>query len=128
MRGGWGANAKIDSRAQSASFEEFIARVIDELPGLLDELFSGFVGPPERPISFIGRYENLVEDLIRALRQAGELLDEDALRNYPPALVNDYSRFPAVYSRGLAERLAASEGAVIARFYADDPIPERLLR
>jgi hypothetical protein len=47
-------------------------------------LLPPFVGPPEDPIDFIGHYENLVDDLVRALEMVGQSFDEEALRAYAP--------------------------------------------
>lgn len=128
MRVGWEPDHVIDSRACSEDFDEFIAQVVEHLPGHLNERFCRYVGPPEAPISFVGRFETLVDDLCAALTAAGERFDEAALRAHRAANVNDYARFPATYDAGLARELAASEAAVIARFYGDDPLPAPLVR
>jgi hypothetical protein len=127
MRDGWDPRSKMDSIAGSEDFNTFIERIVEHFPGHLETLFARYIGPPSRPITFIGRYEALVDDLARALREAGEDFDEHALRSNPPALVSDYERFPALYRQDLAVRLADSERAVIERFYADEPIPARFL-
>ncbi len=127
MRTGWDPERRVDSLAFSEDFNTFVERVVQHLPGHLEATFARYIGPPSRPISFIGRYEALVDDLARALREAGEEFDEQALRSHPPDNVNDYERFPALYRPDVAARLADSEHAVIERFYAEDPIPERLL-
>ena len=127
MRTGWDANRRIDSVAQSDDFNAFIERVVTFLPGDLETQFARYIGPASEPIDFIGRFESLVDDLVRGLREAGDVFDEPALRSHPPDNVNDYERFPAVYTRASAARLAESERAVIERFYAEDPIPSRLV-
>jgi hypothetical protein len=124
---GWEPAHAIDSRARSDDFHEFIALVVERLPGHLHERFSLYIGPPERPISYIGRFERLVEDLVRALHQAGEPFDEAALRSHPRENVGDYARHPARYTPALADALARSELALIERFYAEEPIPSALV-
>jgi hypothetical protein len=127
MRTGWDPQRHIDSLACSEDFNTFIEQVIERLPGHLEVLYARYIGPPSQPITFIGRYEALVDDLVRALRAAGEEFDEQALRSYPPDNVNDYERFPALYQPDVARRLADSERAVIERFYADEPVPAGFL-
>lgn len=127
MRLGWEPDHAIDSRARSDDFNEFVAMVAERLPGHLGERYSNYIGLPDAPISYIGKYESLVDGLVTALTQAGEAFDEGAIRAHPRANTNDYSRFPAVYRRGHALALAESEKATIERFYRNDPIPAQLL-
>ncbi len=127
MRTGWDPELRIDSVACSADFNTFIEQVVKCLPGDLETQFARYIGSPSRPIAFVGRFESLADDLVRALEIAGEEFDEHTLRSYPPDNVNDYEHFPALYRPDVAARLAVSERAVIERFYADDPIPARFL-
>jgi hypothetical protein len=127
MRTGWDLNRRVDSVTHSEDFNTFIEHVVERLPGHLSPEFARYIGPPSRPIEFIGRFEMLVDDLVRGLREAGENFDEQVLRLHPPDNVNDYARFPAVYRRNVAARLAESERAVIDRFYFDEPIPAWLV-
>jgi hypothetical protein len=128
MRIGWEDKGPIPKHARSDDFNTFIEQVVERLPGHFGNDVEHYIGPPSSPIDFIGRHEALADDLVRALRQAGEPFDEAALRAYPPDNVGWYDRFPTgAYRPDLAERLAASEHAVIERFYADDPVPARLL-
>jgi hypothetical protein len=122
-----GSNRRVDSVTYSEDFNTFIEHVVERLPDHLSPEFARYIGPPSRPIEFIGRFEMLVDDLVRGLREADENFDEQILRSHPPDNVNDYARFPAVYRRNVAARLAESEHAVIDRFYASEPIPARLV-
>jgi hypothetical protein len=126
-RDGWNPTHPIDSRARADDFDEFIVKVIENLPGFQSQRIVRFIGPPEAEISFVGRFESLVDDLVCALRAAGETFDETALRRHPRRNFSDYQRFPALYDRALASELATREGAIIERFYRDDPVPEWLL-
>jgi len=128
MRTGWQRDHPIDSRVCSPDFDTFIRQVLEHFEGHLTERFSWYIGPPEAPISFIGRFESLADDLVRALTAAGERFDEASLRAHPATNVNNYDRFPAAYDPELARRLARSEHVLIERFYADDPVPEWLVR
>jgi hypothetical protein len=112
---------------RSEDFDTYIEQAIELRPGHLENYFARWIGPASDPIDFIGRFESLVDDLVRAMREAGEPFDEPALRAHPPDNVADYERFPAFYRRDLAERLADSERATIDRFYAGEPIPAGIL-
>lgn len=127
IRTGWNPEHELDRAAASDNFDEFIEGVIAIDPGGASSLFEHFVGPPENEISFVGRHERLVDDVCQALRIAGETFDERTLRSYPRVNASDYRPKQALYSRSLAERLAAVEHPAIDRFYPWDPIPERLL-
>lgn len=65
---------------------------------------------------FIGKYENLVEDLIIALKQAHEVFNEEAIRKLPPYNVSDKTRFPAKYTKELEDEVRKIEINVIERF------------
>jgi hypothetical protein len=127
VREGWDPDNHIDRQAASPDFEQFINRVIEFAPGEAGATFERFVGPPGDEIDFVGRHERLADDLVAALRSAGEGFDESALRAHPQANTSDYDKAPAVYTRRTAERLAECERATIERFYPADPIPQRFL-
>jgi hypothetical protein len=123
---GWPMNRFLHD-ARSADFPGFVDRVIERHPGFAGRHFAEFTGPAENEIAFVGRYETLVDDLVRALDAAGENYDEAALRSYAPANRSDYQRHAANYDLALAERVVAVEQDAILRWYCDDPLPARLL-
>jgi hypothetical protein len=123
MRTGWVEDHEIDSRARSDDFNEFAELVTHRLPGHLTARFERYIGPPDRPISYIGRFEALVDDLVQALALAGEQFDEAALRAHQATNRNDYERYPAEYVPDVAARLAAAEHALLERFYPGEPAP-----
>jgi hypothetical protein len=127
MRDGW-PESRLLHDARSDDFATFVDRVVELHPGFVGARFEEFTGPPEAPISFVGRYESLVDDLVRALDLAGEDYDLAALRGQPPANDSDYAADAALYDLPLASRVVEAEHAAIRRWYADDPIPARLLR
>ena len=127
MRDGWNPASHIDAPAASPDFNEFINRVIARVPGDAGALYERFVGSATEEIDFVGRHEHLADDLVVALRLAGEAFDEPRLRACPAVNVSDYARLPAFYEPRTAQRLAECERAVIERFYPSEPIPLRLL-
>jgi hypothetical protein len=127
MRTGWVENHLVDSVTRSEDFNEFISRVVDRLPGHFADRVALYIGEPEEPISYIGRFERLREDLVCAFRIVGEPFDEATLRAHPVVNANEYERTGAFYEPGPAAALADAERRLIERFYADDPVPGRLL-
>jgi hypothetical protein len=120
---GWADDHPIDSCTQSDDFNEFIDNVITNLPGDLSRRFEAYVGPPSHPISFVGRFERLRDDLIDGLQRAGESFDERAIRTHAPENTGDYATYIAKYTNSQADRLAEAERAAIARFYAGAQSP-----
>jgi hypothetical protein len=68
---------------ETETFEEFVEQATREAPGYLSSLYEYLLGPPGA-IDFIGRYESLEDDLVKALGLAGVEFDEEALRSTPP--------------------------------------------
>jgi hypothetical protein len=96
------------------AFPDFVDRLIEEWPGFLSGFYETFVGPPDDPIDFIGRFENLADDLVRALQLAGQDFDEDALRTFEP--VNRSAPAPPCPPE-VRERLMHAERDAYERFY-----------
>jgi hypothetical protein len=116
MGAGWGIHNSFDRDCCSADFHDFIRKVLEKHPGICGRDYTQYVGPPENEIEFIGKYENLVEDLIQALRNAGEQFDEQAIRSLPPKNVSNRARFAATYAKDLEEALKEAEQETILRF------------
>ena len=125
LRAGWDPDSDLDRDAASPDFDQFVNRMIERAPGPAGDSFERFVGPVGAEIDFIGRYERLVDDLVAALRIAGETFDETLLRAHPRVNSSDYAGGTGLYTRRTAERLAEHERATIERFYPADPIPQR---
>lgn len=63
-------------------YEEFISRVIEKYPeGFLTKMYKYYVGENLKKVDFIGRQENLKNDLIKALTLAGESFNKKAINN-----------------------------------------------
>lgn len=116
---GWDPANELDRQCQAEDFERFVRRVLEQFPGIYARTLQDFVGPPDAPIEFIGRYENLVEDLVRALSLAGEDFDAGAIRGLPPYNVSDKRKAPAVYTPALEAAVRHAEAEVFTRFGYD---------
>ena len=79
-------------------------------------MFEDYVGPPGREIDFIGRFESLADDLVRALKTTGASFDERALRATPPINVSHISPQLADWTPQLAAKVRLSEQRAIGRF------------
>lgn len=95
----------------SKDFNRFLSNMLDEFPdGYLTGLFKMFTSH----VNFVGKQENLVDDLVTALKTAGENFDEKKLRATEPKNVGQMS--PDINS-GLHERLLKSESEIIEKYY-----------
>lgn len=104
----------IDEWIQNLEFHDFLEKLIEDRPALLSRYYELYVGPPRDPIDFIGRYENLQEDLILALELAEQGFDEEALRAVAP--VNTSAPTPPCPEE-IRDRLVQSEKDAYERFY-----------
>jgi hypothetical protein len=96
-------------------FENFIEAVIANKAGFLSEVYANFLGRPDSPVSFIGRYESLAADLVTALRLAEQPFDERALNAVPP--LNVTGKHKPTYSPPLRRALLKAESEALERFY-----------
>lgn len=103
MERGWDMKNTFDCAVLDDSFAGFIRKTLAfrETRGTLGEQFLSFVRTPERRADFVGTQEHLADDLVRALRMAGEQFDEAVIRSTPPVNVcgtlpvwNDQCVFP----------------------------------
>lgn len=116
MTYGWDEASALDRTCRADYFHEFIVNITTRYPGAYGAMLDDLIGPEQAPIDFVGRYETLQEDLVRALTLAGESFDEERLRAVPAVNVSDKVRFPASYTPELIGRVAASEQGVFRRF------------
>ena len=116
MTVGWDPDNVLDQRCRADDFQVFVNKVLAADAGIYARNLRDFVGTPEAPIEFVGRFENLVEDLVQALTLAGESFDAQAIRQLPPSNVSNKSKAPAVYTPQLEAAVRAAEAEVFERF------------
>lgn len=111
----WHPNAILNGLGQTESgepidFNAFMTAVMDKFPGYVSALYSHYTF---RPVDFVGKQENLREDLIAVLERTGCTFDADAIRgreriNRSESAVKPQWD-PAVRARALRLEAAAME-------------------
>jgi hypothetical protein len=112
----WDVTNPFDIKCMDNRFENFLCNVLNHAPGHCSRTFSTFTGRPSKEVDFIGRFENLVNDFVRALQMAGERFDEHKLRSTPPRNVGDYSCFSTKCSDEVRRRVLEAEASALTRF------------
>lgn len=110
----WVEPTELDRLCQAETFDEFMRNVFDRCPGIYSQWIQIAVGEPRR-INCVGRYENLADDLVAALRCAGEEFDEAVIRSHPPENVGDKS-LPAELTDEFKAAILRTEFYVFDRF------------
>ena len=109
---------------RSDDFNEFVRLVIENEPGYVSRMYEWFIGPPGHQfVQFVGRQENLVEDLIEVLSCLGYPIDPQAIRRLARANESEKRFGEPVWDPGLRREVLGLETSAIRRFYADRPEP-----
>jgi hypothetical protein len=101
----WHPNAILNGLGDD-NFEAFVWNVLKRRPGYVSELFSQYT---QAGIDYIGRQENLVDDLLAALDRMNENYDEDFIRNYQRVNVSQTRRSEVRWSSRLREAALKTE-------------------
>ena len=101
-----------DAHHMHNDFCTFACAVVRDYPGWLSDTYARYAGQDGKGVRFVGKLEQLADDLVAALRLARERFDETMLRSVPP--VNEASALPGFrercrYTRELAEAVCESE-------------------
>lgn len=115
MERGW-RNVDLLESCLCVEFAGFIRKVLRRFPeGHLSDRYESYVEPPGT-LDFVGRTENLAEDLVAALRRAGEEFDEAAIRSTPRL---NATRLRPSYPPDLREAVLRAERRAVVRFGYD---------
>ena len=119
MFNGWRTDDILDA-CMSVDFEIFVRNVLKRFPsGHCAWRYQGYIGPPPGLLDFVGKTQTLPQDLVRALRLAGEEFDEKKLLGV--AKLNDSPLRPS-FSPKLRRAVLDAERKVLERFgYDEDP-------
>ena len=91
MRIGWDLQNRFDRMNQSADFPTFVRNTFVHfgIRRCVGAIYRGCLQAGNRRVDFVGRQESLADDLVRALRTAGEEFDEEKLRSTPQENTTD---------------------------------------
>ena len=91
---------------ESDDFNVFMKNIMSKHPGYVTELYSSFTRPS---IDFIGKNENLVEDLIKVLDIMKINFDPDLVRNHSPKNVSKAPQKPIQWDNSIKEEILKME-------------------
>lgn len=121
--GSWHPQRELE-RCQSDDFSEFIRLMIRHEPGYVSRMYEWYIGPPGHDfVQYVGRQENLVENLIEVLTMLGCDFDAEAILQAPRANESEKRFGEPVWDPELRARILELESPAIRRFYADQPEP-----
>lgn len=128
MKVGWDVSNGFDHQVCDESLSGFIEKVLHLYPkrGWVSRLYQSYIDHPNgSSIDCIGKTETLADDLVVALRSAGEIFDEELLRATPPVNVHGNVSHQTEHSQlpdAVLEQILRSESYVLERFgYAPTP-------
>lgn len=108
----WHPNSSLNG-LKADSFNGFVSNVISKRPGYVTELFGWYT---LSNISFVGKQEFLVDDLITALKNADIDFDEDFIRNFPSKNVSKNPKQRIVWDESLRMEIEKQEYASLLRY------------
>ena len=108
----WHPNALLNG-VNSPDFNTFIRKMILNRPGYVSELYSLYVRPQ---VNFVGKQENLADDLVNILKQMNLSFDEDLVRNYEKVGVSPSAKTPIEWDRKLQKEVALHEYSGLVRY------------
>jgi hypothetical protein len=94
-------------------FNDFIKGVVKRHPGYVTELYSSYTSPS---IDFIGKTENLADDLIKVLTIMGINVPEEKVRSYPTQNVSKTEEVNIVWDAELKKEVLKLEYAALVRY------------
>lgn len=94
-------------------FNSFVRKVIKKRPGYVTELYGWYTKPG---IDFIGKQENLVDDLIFVLNHLNVNFDEDRIRTSARVLASPTPKKPIKWEEDLRKEVERLEYAGIVRY------------
>src|SRR5262245_41490451 len=101
-------------------FNQFVRNVVRVRPGYVTELYSRYT---DEGIDFIGRQENLVEDLIDVLRLLDVSFDEQIIRDLVPENVSHAPPERVHWDADLHELVTRLEYPALVRYgYVQDEV------
>ena len=123
--GVWHPQRGLES-CRADDFSEFIRLCLEREPGYVTRMYEWYIGPPGHEfVDFVGRYETLADDLIRALTILDRPFDEAALRGHSPENVSVKRKGLPTWNPALRKRVLELEAPTLRRFYPEGDLAER---
>lgn len=119
----WNPSAILDGLGDT-SFNGFISNVLSKRPGFVTEMYGAYTS---HGIDYIGRQENIADDLIKLLEFLGLKFNADRVRDFKP--VNASGKTRIEWRPDLQEATERAEYASFQRFgyktelYIPSPVP-----
>ena len=111
-RAKWHPNSALNGLGD-ADFNTFVRNVITKRPGYVTELYGWYARPR---VAFVGKQENLCEDLIRVLKQLDLDFSEDLIRSHEPVLASPNNE-KVNWDPALREEVLRLEYATLVRHH-----------
>ena len=108
----WHPNAVLNGLGDP-DFNQFVRKVIRKRPGYVTEMYGWYT---KSQIDFVGKQENLPDDLITVLKQMNLEFDEAFVRNYPRVGESPSPSAEIVWEGSLKEEVYKLEYAGIVRY------------
>ncbi len=108
----WHPNAVLNDLGKGRDFNEFVGAVMDRYPGYVTALFSHYTF---RPVDFVGKQENLRDDLVEVLDRMGCVFDPAMIRSKERVNRSEAASRP-VWDPEIRARALRLEAAALARF------------
>lgn len=108
----WHPNSVLNGLG-APDFNQFVRNVVRKRPGYVTELYGWYTKPQ---VDFIGKQENLGEDLIRVLKILDLKFDEDYLRSLPAFGASPKLKKQIEWDPDLREEVARLEHAGMVRY------------
>lgn len=123
VKHGWRMRHPLDFNCASNDFHVFVKNCIKHKPGgWVTWLYQSFIDNAPGDV-FVGKQENLANDLVKALENAGEVFDEELIRDTGKVNTSDMhgksSKDMAVYTADLIDEVLDVEKFIIDKYYSD---------
>jgi hypothetical protein len=114
----WHPNACLHD-IQADNFHDFVARVLAKYPGYVTTLYQWYTSPG---IDFVGKQENLTEDLHRALNSSGLSVSLRSIQSIPRVNQSRPPKEKLQWDPELKSRVLDSEQLALKRYgYSESP-------
>ena len=113
QRVGW-PDSEIENKTKSKYFNEFAGKYEKYFPGIMGKNFDTYT----YHCQFVGKQENLADDLVKALRLGGEEFDEEKLRATAPVNKNTVAK-DETYHPEVKRLVIEKEKSFIEQYYPD---------